>query len=187
MIFEIPQEGQWVWISAFNAKPQNIEQLLRIAVEKHPTVGVQIVDLDKVPGRRFLTLATINAFKSFHSKPIAKTLPMELLLYISGQKQITEALGRIGVTPQTRRVAALAVGDSDEQVSAVAKFLADILGQGYDDQLLDDWPQTRTENVRSGYDIGDKELMAVVQEKEPLTRAMERLAVERSAMLAARK
>ena len=187
MIFEIPHQGQ-VWISAFNTRPQNIEQLLRGIAEKYPTVGVQLVDLDKVPGHRYLTLATVNALKSFHSKqPIAKTLPMELLLYISGQKQITEALARIGVTPQTHRVAALAVGDSNDQVLTVAKFLADILGQGSDDQLLDDWPQTRIESVRSSFEIGDKELTAVVQKNEPVTRTIERLATERSAMLAARK
>ena len=188
MIFEIHQTKQQVWISAFNTKPRNIEKLLRSAAEKHPTTSVQLVDLDKVPGLRYLTLATVNASKSFHSKqPIAKTLTMEILLYVSGQKQINEALTRVGVTPQTRRVAAIAVGDSSDQVSAASKFLTETLEQGSDDRLLDDWPQARVENVRSGFEIGEKELKAVIRKKEPVTVAIERLAVERSAMLAARK
>jgi hypothetical protein len=79
------------------------------------------------------------------------------------------------------------VGDSGEQVSGAAKFLAETLGQGSNDQLLDDWPEARIQNVRSDFDIGERELRAVMRKGEPLTSVIERLAVERSAMLAARK
>jgi tRNA threonylcarbamoyladenosine modification (KEOPS) complex Cgi121 subunit len=144
--------------------------------------------MDKVPGQRYLTLAAVNAVKSFHSKqPIAKTLGMELLVYVSGEKQIDAALKRVGVTPGTRRVAAFAVGHSGDQVSGAAKFLAETLGQGSNDQMLDDWSESRVDNVRLGFDIGERELRAVMRKREPVTSAIERLAVERSAMLAARK
>jgi KEOPS complex subunit Cgi121 len=186
--FEIPELGRHVWISAFNAGPQNIEELFRNSAERYPSVSVQLVDMDKVPGQRYLTLAAVNAVKSFHSKqPIAKTLGMELLVYVSGEKQIDRALKRVGVTPGTRRVVALAVGDSGDQVSGTAEFLAETLGQESNDRLLDDWSESRIESVRSGFDIGERELRAVMREREPVSAAIERLAVERSAMLAARK
>jgi hypothetical protein len=79
------------------------------------------------------------------------------------------------------------VGRSSDQVAAAAKLLTETLGQASNDQLLDDWPQLRIENVRSGFDIGQKELRAIIRKKEPVTAAIERLALERSAMLAARK
>jgi len=185
VLTEIPQLGQYVWMSAFDTKPQSIEQLLRSAAEKYPGVSVQCVDLDMVPGSRYLLLATVNALKSYHSKqPIAKSLGMELLLYISGNGQISEALTRVGVTPKTKRTAALAVGSSSNQVSAVGNYLEQVLGQHARDDLVDDWARSRIENVRSGFEIGDKELTAIIHAKEPITSAIERLAIERSAMLA---
>ena len=188
MIFKIPELGQHVWISAFNASPRSIEELFQSSAAKYPSVSVQLVDMDKVPGQRYLTLAAVNAVKSFHSKqPIAKTLGMELLVYISGEKQIDVALKRIGVTPGTHRVVAVAVSDSSDQVYGASKFLEEALGQGSDDKLLDDWPESRIENVRLGFDIGERELKAIIRKREPVTSAIERLAVERSAMLAARK
>ncbi len=185
MLSEIPQLGQYVWMSAFDTKPQNIEQLLRSAREKYPEVSVQCVDLDRVPGSHYLLLATVNAIKSYGSKqPIAKSLGMELLLYVSGNGQINEALARVGVTPETNRTAALAVGSSSNQVSATGNYLEQLFGQPASDALLDDWPPSRIENVRSGFQIGDKELKAMIRRKEPITSVIERLAIERSAMLA---
>jgi len=187
VLSEIPQLGQHVWMSAFETKPQSIEQLLRSAAEKCPDVSVQCVDLDRVPGSHYLLLATVNALKSYSSKqPIAKSLGMELLLYISGNGQINEALTRVGVTSETNRTAALAVGNSSNQVSATGNYLEQMLGQHGRDDLLDDWPRSRIANVRSGFEIGDKELKAIIRTKEPITSAIERLAIERSAMLALR-
>jgi len=187
VLSEIPQFGQYLWMSAFDTKPQSIEDLLRSATEKYPYVSVQCVDLDRVPGSHYLLLATVNALKSYRSKqPIAKSLGMELLLYISGNKQINEALTRVGVTSETKRTAAVAVGSSNNQVSATGNYLEQVLGRQGRDDLLDDWPRSRIENVRSAFEIGDKELKAIIRGKEPITNAIERLALERSAMLALR-
>ena len=187
MLSEIPQLGQYLWMSAFDTKPQSIEDLLRSATEKYPDVSVQCVDLDRVPGSHYLLSATVNALKSYRSKqPIAKSLGMELLLYISGNKQINEALTRVGVTSETKRTAAVAVGSSNNQVSATGNYLEQVLGRHGRDDLLDDWPRSRIENVRSAFEIGDKELKAIIRGKEPITNAIERLALERSAMLALR-
>lgn len=186
MIFE-PESGLHAWISAFDTRPQNPEELFRSMVEKYPGVSVQLVDLDMVPGQRYLKLATVNAVKSFHSEqPIAKTLAMELLLYLSAEKQIVRALKRIGITGETHRVAALAVGANSDRVLAAANFLATTLGKPTD-ELLQEWSGQRIANVRSSFDIGEAELDAIVQENEPEHMAVERLAIERSAMLAGKK
>jgi len=188
VIFELPEIGLYAWISAFNATVQAPEDIFRITAEKCPDVSVQLVDLDRVPGQRYLKLATVNAAKSFRSKqPIAKTLAMELLLYISAEKQIVRALKTVGITAETHRIAALAVGQRRDQVLAAAKFLATTLGQESEDQLLDEWSRQRIENVRSSFDIRGQEVEAIIQENETEARAVERLAVERSAMLAAKR
>jgi len=188
VILELSETGMHAWISAFDTCPHSLEELFQSTAEKYPRVSIQLVDLDRVPGRRYLKLATVNATKSFHSKqPIAKTLAMELLLYISAEKQIVKALKRVGITAETGRIAALVVGDHRDHVLAASNFLAETLGQDSEDKLLDDWPRQRIMNVRSSFDIGDKELGAIIRKNETEAMTVERLAVERSAMLATRK
>lgn len=188
MLFEIPEFAQYVWISAFDTKLENVEQVLQTVQGKFPGVCVQLVDLDRVAGSRYLFLATFNAIKSFHSKqPISRSLGIEILLYIAANRQISESLKRVGITTDTRRIAALAVGDSTDQVSVAGSFLAELLNRRSRDELVDEWPPERVDNVRSGFGIGDKELRAIIRKSEVRTKAIERLAIERSAMLAIKK
>ena len=187
MNFEISPGGERVWISAVNVRLQNVESFFRSASGRYPNVSIQLVDLDTVPGQRYLTLAAINAVHSFHSShSIGKSLGMELLLYVAGERQISEALRRVGITPKTQRVGVLAVGNAGD-ISQMPSFIKELLGEANCDQLLDDWNETRIENVRSGFQIGEKELRAMIRKREPVTTAIERLAIERSALIAARK
>lgn len=187
MLFDITELSEYVWISAFDAKP-DVEHILRAMQEKAPGVSVQLVDLDKVAGSRYLLLATFNALKSFQSKqPIARTLGMELLLYIAANRQIGEALRRVGVNPDTRRVAAVALGKSRDQVLNAATLLSELVNRENLDALVDEWNPERIRNVRSLLDIRDKELKATIRKEEPTPKALERLAIERSALLAIKK
>ncbi len=188
MLFEIPEFNQYLWISAFETKLENVEQVLQAVQGKLPEICVQLVDLDRVAGSRYLFLATYNAIKSFHSKqPISRSLGIEILLYIAANKQITESLKRVGITANTRRIGALAVGSSADQVSVAGNFLAELLSTKSRDELVDEWPPGRVDNVRSGFGIGEKELRAIIRKSEARAKAIERLAIERSAMLAIRK
>ncbi len=187
MLFEITELAEYVWISAFDSKPE-VERILRAIQEKAPSVSVQLVDLDKVAGSRYLLLASFNALKSFRSKqPIARSLGMEMLLYIAANRQIGEALRRVGVTADTRRVAAVAVGNSKEQVLGAATTLSELLMKETLDALVDEWNPKRIRNVRSLLGIGEKELKATIRKDEAMPKALERLAIERSAMLAIKK
>lgn len=188
MLFEIVELGQHVWISGFDAKPPSVDHILQAVSERFPGTSVQFVDLDKVAGSRYLFVATYNALKSFSSKhPISRSLTMEILLYVSASRQIVEALKRVGVTPETKKIAALAVGPSINEVSATGTYLADIMQRKCVDSLLDEWPTTRIQNVRSALDIRDKELNAILREGEEPIKGIERLAIERSALLAVKK
>ena len=188
MLFEIKELEEYVWISAFDIKPDGIEDVLRSMQEKFPDISVQLVDLDKVAGSRYLLLATFNALKSFRSKqPIARSLSMEILLYVAANRQIDEALKNVGVTAKTRKVAAIIVSKSREQVLNAAGALREILKKEESDQLVDEWDKERIEHVRSALGIGDKEIRATLRKNEDPAKAVERLAIERSAMLTIKK
>jgi tRNA threonylcarbamoyladenosine modification (KEOPS) complex Cgi121 subunit len=188
LLFQTKDPDGYVCISAFDVKSVDTEALLRSAQQKYPAVSVQLVDLDKVAGSRYLCLATFNALKSFRSPhPIAHSLRMEILLYVAANRQISEALKIVGVTAQTKSIAGIAEGGSKEQVLSAAETLSQLLGREENDKLLDRWDRVRLHNVRSIFDIGDRELRAIRRRGEDPARAIERLAIERSAMLTIKK
>jgi tRNA threonylcarbamoyladenosine modification (KEOPS) complex Cgi121 subunit len=177
-----------VWISAFAAKPADFDLVLRKVHDEYPNVSVQFVDLDNVPGSRYLFLATLNALKSFRSKqPISKTLGMEILLYVSASRQIAEAVRLVGISSETKKIAALSVGKTKDELSGTAAALNRMLNQTNSDELVDVWSTARIENVLSLFQIGAKELKATLRKKESKSQAVERLAIERSALLTVRK
>ncbi len=169
-------------------KPDDFDLVLRGVQEEYPDVSVQFVDLDSVPGSRYLFLATLNALKSFRSKqPISKTLSMEILLYVSASRQIAEAIRLVGISSETKRIAVLSVGNTKEEVSGTAAVLNRMLNHTNSDALVDVWSNARIENVLSLFHIGCKELKATLRKNEPRPQAVERLAIERSALLTVRK
>ena len=177
-----------VWISAFAAKLNDFDLVLRRVHDEYPNVSVQFVDLDNVPGSRYLFLATLNALKSFRSKhPISKTLSMEILLYVSASRQIAEAIRLVGVSSKTKKIAALSVGRSKDELSGTAAMLNRMLNQTNNDSQVDAWSTARVENVLSLYQISARELRATIRKNESKQQAVERLAIERSALLTIRK
>ena len=177
-----------LWISGFQTKPDDLDVIVRMVQEKYPNVSAQFVDLDKVPGSRYLSLATLNALRSFHSnQPISRTLGMEILLFVSASRQITEAIRLVGISSDTKRIAAVLIGRTEEEISGAADLLSQILNQRSDDGLIDHWSAERVHNVTSLFGIGSKELRATLRKNETKTQAVERLAIERSALLTVRK
>lgn len=188
MLSPLPEFSAHVWISGFKNKPDDLDTTLRSMQEKFPNITAQLVDLNRVPGSRYILLATLNALKSFHSKqPVAKTLGMEMLLYMAADRQIGEAIRHVGISPTTGKVAAILVGKVKDEVSDAALLLAQILHQKSDDKLVDDWSPDRSKNVLAIFQIGSEELKATLRAKEAKIEAIERLAIERSALLTVRK
>ena len=112
---------------------------------------------------------------------------MEVLLFISGTRQISEAIKRVGITSKTTRTAVLGVLPRNIDHLKVSDFLAEIFTMKEDDSLLDKWTNLRRNRVVITLGIGEKELKAASRDNEGTEKAIERLAIERSAMLAIAK
>ena len=182
----MPGLSRKVWISAFHGSA-DATQLTQFQAA-FPNATVQLFNLDRVAGSRHLLLATFNAVKSYDSKRrISRSLGMEILLFVSGTRQISEAVKRVGISPETVRTAALAVLPAGDDHSKVTEYLAGVLNEKADDSLLDQWTSRRESTVVRTFGIGDKELKATIREDEKTEKAIERLAIERSAMLAIAK
>lgn len=186
MRFELDEFNCKVWISSFEGKIDPAK-VMKEADAICPKTTVQLFDLDKVAGTRHLLLAAYNAKKSYNSKRrISRSLSMEILLFVSGTRQITEALERVGINQQTARSAALAISSSDDELLKISNLLIEAFGHKEDEKLLDTWNKQRRTNVRRVFNIGRKELRATYR-NNGVDAAIEKLAIERSAMLAIAK
>jgi tRNA threonylcarbamoyladenosine modification (KEOPS) complex Cgi121 subunit len=188
LLWKLREIASFVWMSGFERKPDDVGGLLALVQEQVPTVNFQVVDLDRVPGSNYLLHAVVNAWKSFKSKqPISHTLSMEMLLYFAANKQINEAIEQVGVGSKTRRSVAVAVGSSEKEVMQAGDLISEMLGAEGNDTLVDECNKDRARSVRQVFGITSKELRAAKRGNEKEWQAVERLVIERSAMLALEK
>jgi KEOPS complex subunit Cgi121 len=175
-----------VWISSFEGKI-DAATILQAVHEKIPNATVQLFDLDRIAGSRHLFLAAYNAEKSYNSRRrISRSLSMEILLFVSGTRQITEALERVGINQGTTRSAVLAIASTEQEITTIVNLLIEKFNRNDDDRLLDIWAKERRASVRRVFGIGSKELKATYR-VGGINMAIEKLAIERSAMLAIAK
>ena len=74
-------------------------------------VEVQLLDAAAVVNADHLRSAVAHALRSRRRGTMrAGSLPMEILLYVSGRRQIREAMAAMGLSGRTERVAAVLVG-----------------------------------------------------------------------------
>ncbi len=122
--------------------------------------NVQIVMLDAelVFGREHILSAFEHAERAFRNGTnTAKTLGTEVLLYSSGERQISVAIGKMGIRDGSKRVAVAILDDlEDDRISE----LLERLGLKRDDDVL--LPGGKD---LKAFGISEKELATVPEEK----------------------
>jgi len=168
-------------------EPVDADNLIENLRKASTDIDVQIVDLDRIAGRRHLHFAMLNALHTFkRGTNISRTLAVEFLLYTSAQKQISEAIRMVGVNRNTRNVAVIAVGGSEESIRSFSDKLPSLTNTRSDNALLDHWSQEKIENLISTFKISEKEIQAMSGKKTPRGEAIQRLIIERVALLPTR-
>src|SRR5437016_13134027 len=96
-----------------NAIISNPEQTLKQLRSINNQTEVQLLKADLVAGPEHLQFAARNAIYSFKGKRRkSKSLAMELLLYIGGQRQIAKVIRFLGVDSKDSRIAVVALSES---------------------------------------------------------------------------
>lgn len=95
------------------AQVENVEAVLAAVDEvarKHG-VTVQLLDADAIYNGRHLESAIFHAERAFQEgRNAAKTLGGEILLYVTGERRLQNALEKAGLRPGLARVLILAIG-----------------------------------------------------------------------------
>ncbi len=88
------------------------------------TAEVVLMDADKVCGVDHLNSAVLHARRAFERQAnVANTLGMEVILYASGERQISKAKKKMGLHQETERVALVVLGPPDAGIDAVLRRL----------------------------------------------------------------
>ncbi len=116
-----------------------VELLERAAeVAEEEGVTIQLMDARLVCGREHAEVAVEKAVRAQESgRMTSRSLGTEILLYASGETQITQAIEKMGVRDETREVAVVLVGDVDLTglVSALGLTRDDVVLEATDEKL----------------------------------------------------
>jgi tRNA threonylcarbamoyladenosine modification (KEOPS) complex Cgi121 subunit len=145
---------------------------------------VQLVKADLIAGLEHLEFAARNALYSFKGKRRrSKSLAMELLLYISCQRQIAKAIRFLGVDSRDSRIALVALSESKEALEELARASQLIVAGEHDDDLIEIRSKQGVARLKRSYGVTSKEMEAARFEGETNSSVLKRLIVERSALL----
>src|SRR5438046_10003836 len=98
-----------------NARISDPEQKLKQLRSINNQTQVQLVKSDLIAGPEHLQFAARNALSSFKGpRRKSKSLAMELLLYISCQRQIAKAIKILGVDSTDSRIALVELSESKD-------------------------------------------------------------------------
>ncbi|RLI23861.1 hypothetical protein DRO58_08170 [Candidatus Bathyarchaeota archaeon] len=162
-------------------KTVDLKCLMKILKEKQGCV-VQVFNADLIAGWEHLFFAALNSLKAFESKRnISKNLSIEMLLYASMQRQISNALKSIGVKPDLSRIAVIILSDSEKKLQECLKEAEKFFGGVADDEVLS-VDRRKLDLIKTAFRITDEELKAVGQTRT-LEEAIKYTVIERMALL----
>lgn len=117
-------------------KPLDLKQMLKTVekITKEYGMELQLVDASKVFGKEHLELATQKAIRAFEEKRnFGKTLAVEVLLYASGKRQISQAIKFMGLKEGIKELGAIVITDQNKKIP---QNLPKLLGLDKDDEVL---------------------------------------------------
>ncbi len=161
--------------------PEHLLEQLRSATK---AAQIQLVKAQLIAGPEHIEFAAQNALRAFKGpRPMSKSLAVELLLYISCQRQISTAIQRIGIAPGDTEIVLVALSSSKESIENLAHAVYSTIPGEHDESLLEITSEKKKEALKEHYAIEDKEVEAARFPGEIDTEVLKRLVIERSALL----
>jgi KEOPS complex subunit Cgi121 len=138
----------------------HIEELLAQirSLEKEFGVTIQFVNADLIAGHKHLEVAVEKAIKNFSKNPISSTLGMEILLYVSAQRQIQKALN-FGLHTGLNRVGIVVIPPSKHIEDSIRNMLSE-------EQVLDFIPE-KEEDIINAFNLTESEVSIAGKERIP--------------------
>ena len=185
MIRKLEGFNKYIIIAGYrNVKIKNVDKFFILVKEKTGNACVQFFDAKLVAGWQHLYFAALNAVNAFKNKlNISNNLSIEILLYASAQRQITEAVKLIGVHPNSCKVAVVIVANTRSEASSLLSIISALLTGSIRDDALLELTDDKVEGIERLFEISDIELEAKVEKEDGMKEALTDLVIEHVALL----
>lgn len=162
----------------------NYEEICSKIDKGYNNLEIQFVDPRKILGSNHIYFATLNALKAFKNKKnISKSLSIEILLYISGQKQIEAAIRLFGLQKKNRNLILVAVGEKKEDLKRLEQNVKKSLNVELDNSIIESYSKKKYDNIKRVFNISTLEIETVKRKSDDSKDVLEKLIVERMAFL----
>jgi tRNA threonylcarbamoyladenosine modification (KEOPS) complex Cgi121 subunit len=159
------------------------EAYLKTHRKESRVVDIQFFDAEIIATTEHLYFATVNALQAFKEKTNAsKNVAVEILLYVSAQRQIQKAINLCGIKQETNNMAVVMVGENINQIESALDDITDCVGKWPDESALV-ISKKKEKKIMATYGIKNKELATVIIGGQRL-KAIVDLVIERMALLA---
>ncbi len=137
----------------------NLFDRLKTFDKDQTVLAVQLFDSDTIATHLHLLVSALYALHAFKtSKNISNTIGTEILLYASAQRQIIDAIRKIGLKPTSRNVAAIAISLKEERIIQIMKRVTLELAGQMDDNVLNIDEPEKGETIERVFGISREEL-----------------------------
>jgi KEOPS complex subunit Cgi121 len=162
----------------------NYEEICSKIDKGYNDLEIQFVDPRKILGSNHIYFATLNALKAFmNKKNISKSLSIEILLYISGQKQIEAAIRLFGLQKKNKNLILVAVGQKKEDLKRLEQNVKKSLNVELDNSIIESYSKKKYDNIKRVFNISTLEIETVKRKNDDSKDILEKLIIERMAFL----
>lgn len=169
-------------------EPLKIDKVLSQiqTITKERNVPLQIIQAKYLAGQRHAFHAGNLAVTAHQEKRArANRIEVEILLYLTGERQIGDAIAKAGVRKDSTEIVALALGPDEKAVQEAVTDLGKTLHAQPDDGLFE-ISNAKRGSLQELFEITDDEL-AIMTRKGDWKEGMLKCVMERGAMLDALK
>ena len=188
MLEHVEEFDKYLLITGFReVRIGNVEAFFKaICNEKPADVEIQFFDAQLVATWQHLHFAVLNALTAFENGGnISRNLAIEIMLYVSAQRQIRKAMKLLGIKPHLSNIAMTVVADRPDNARAMLSMTCKNLRVKPDATVIE-LTRSKEEGIRKAFDISEAELEAV-RKGDDLEAALVDLVIERMALLSTQR
>ncbi|MBS7622644.1 hypothetical protein KEJ39_03095 [Candidatus Bathyarchaeota archaeon] len=185
MIREMQGYGRYVLIEGLTAdKPIRFEELMRRLTVEAPNSLIQIMDGRGIVGYEHVFFAVLNSFKASRNRQmICEDLNLEIMVYASTQRQIKNGIEMLGVKGDSKQLVLAAVSEDPGELLKLQEAVSGFEDLHLDSSVLTSWSQDRLDRAKKIFGVSDEEFESVCLKDLPANEVLEKLVIEKMALL----
>ncbi len=151
--------------------PGDVGKLLervKLLSKGQEVLALQLFNSEMIATHFHILVSAQYALHAFDtSRGISNTVGTEMLLYASAQRQIIDAIQRIGVKPGSSNVAAVAISSRKDVIHRILTTVARVLSGQMNDSVLGINTPTKATIIKAAFGITEEELNSARMEGDP--------------------